>query len=347
MTDATTTAPPDEPEVEADEVERETPFWQRLVAGSSTWIGLILLGLIVVFSLLEPDSFVDSANARNIATDAAVLLVLATGMTYVIITAGIDLSVGGILVFAGVVSARAMHAAGGDNWGVIFLGLGVALLGGLAWGLINGFLVAKAKIPAFVVTLGTLGASLGAALVITGGVDEREVPFKLITTIGTGRAFDQIPWLVLIAFTVALVFGIVLAATRFGRYTYAVGSNEEAARRAGIPVDRHLIKVYVLAGTLAGLAGFLSLARFSTTTIGGHDTDNLQAIAGVVIGGTSLFGGIGTMLGTVFGVFIPAVLQNGFVIVGVNPFWQDIAVGAVLIGAVYLDQLRRRSQYQR
>jgi ribose transport system permease protein len=345
MSDVTTTA--DEPEVEAGEAERETPFWQRLVAGSSTWIGLILVALILVFSVLEPDAFVDSANARNIATDAAVLLVLATGMTFVIITAGIDLSVGAILVFSGVVSARAMNAVGGDNWGVIIVGLVVALAGGAGWGIVNGFLVAKAKIPPFVVTLGTLGAALGASLVITGGVDEREVPFKLITTIGTGRAFDQIPWLVIIAFAVAIVFGIVLAGTRFGRYTYAVGSNEEAARRAGIAVDRHLMKVYGLAGTLAGLAGFLSLARFSTTTIGGHDTDNLQAIAGVVIGGTSLFGGIGTMLGSVFGVFIPAVLQNGFVIIGVQPFWQQIAVGAVLIGAVYLDQLRRRSQYQR
>ena len=346
MTDVTT-APAEEPELDDDVEGRSAPFWQRLVAGSSTWIGLILLALILVFSVLEYDSFVSTANARNIATDAAVLLVLATGMTYVIITAGIDLSVGGVLVFSGVVSAKAMHAAGGDNWGVIFLGLGVALAGGLAWGLINGFLVAKAKIPAFIVTLGTLGMSLGAALVISGGVDEREVPFKLITTIGTGRAFDQVPYLVLIAFAVAIVFGVILAATRFGRYTYAVGSNEEAARRAGIPVDRHLLKIYALAGTLAGLAGFLSLARFSTTTLGGHDTDNLQAIAAVVIGGTSLFGGIGTMLGTLFGVFIPAVLQNGFVIIGVNPFWQSIAVGAVLIAAVYLDQLRRRSQYQR
>jgi ribose transport system permease protein len=345
MTDATTTA--DEPEVEADELERPAPWWQRLVAGSSTWIGLILVGLIFVFSVLEPDSFLTSANARNIATDAAVLLVLATGMTYVIITAGIDLSIGGVLVFSGVVAARAMNGAGGDNWGTIVLGLVVALAAGFAWGVVNGFLVAKAKIPALIVTLGTLGMSLGAALVITGGVDEREVPFKLVTTIGTGRAFDQIPWLVVIAFAVALVFGIVLAATRFGRYTYAVGSNQEGARRAGIAVDRHLIKVYALAGTLSGLAGFMSLARFSTTTIGGHDTDNLQAIAAVVIGGTSLFGGIGTMLGSVFGVFIPAVLQNGFVILGVQPFWQQIAVGAVLIGAVYLDQLRRRSQHQR
>jgi ribose transport system permease protein len=343
MTDVTTQA--DRPELEEEGLR--APFWQRLVAGSSTWIGLILVGLILVFSILEPDSFVSSANFRNIATDAAVLLVLATGMTYVIITAGIDLSVGAVLVFSGVVSAKAMNAVGGDNWGVIILGLVVGLAAGFAWGLINGFLIAKAKIPAFVVTLGTLGMALGASLVITGGVDEREVPFKLITTIGTGRAFDQIPWLVIIAFAVAIVFGVILAATRFGRYTYAVGSNEEAARRAGIAVDRHLMKVYALAGTLAGLAGFLSLARFSTTTIGGHDTDNLSAIAAVVIGGTSLFGGIGTMLGSVFGVFIPAVLENGFVIVGVNPFWQEIAVGAVLIGAVFLDQLRRRSQYQR
>ena len=276
------------------------------------------------------------------------LLVLATGMTYVIITAGIDLSVGGVLVFAGVVVGQGDERRGRQQLGRdLARARASRSLGGLAWGLINGFLVAKAKIPAFIVTLGTLGMSLGAALVITGGVDEREVPFKLITTIGTGRLFDQVPYLVMIAFAVALVFGVILAATRFGRYTYAVGSNEEAARRAGIPVDRHLMKVYALAGTLAGLAGFLSLARFSTTTLGGHDTDNLQAIAAVVIGGTSLFGGIGTMLGTVFGVFIPAVLQNGFVIIGVNPFWQSIAVGAVLIAAVYLDQLRRRSQYQR
>jgi ribose transport system permease protein len=342
----TTTVPPEEVLPEEERPER-VPWWQRFVTGSSTWIGLILVGLILVFSALEYDSFVSSSNARNVATDAAVLLVLAVGMTFVIITAGIDLSVGAVLVFSGVVAARLMNAVGGNSWGTILLGLGAALGAGFAWGLFNGFLVAKAKIPALIVTLGTLGMALGSALLITKGVDEREVPFKLVDTIGTGRVFDQIPYLVIIAFSVALVFGIVLAATRFGRNTYAIGSNEEAARRAGIHVDRHLMKVYALAGTLAGLAGFMNLSRFATTTIGGHDTDNLQAIAAVVIGGTSLFGGIGTMLGSVFGVFIPAVLQNGFVIIGVQPFWQQVAVGAVLIGAVYLDQLRRRSQHQR
>ena len=317
------------------------PLWKRVLTGSSTSIFLVLIGLIAVFSFLQFEQFFTVANARNIGTDAAVLLVVATGLTYVIITAGIDLSVGSVLVFSSVVSARAMNAVGGDNWGVIIVGVLVGLAAGVAWGTLNGFLVTKAKIPSFIVTLGTLGMALGAALLITGGVDERDVPFKLVETIGTGRLFGQIPWLVVIAAVVALVFGIILAQTRFGRYTYAIGSNEEGVRRAGVNVDRHLIKVYALCGALAGLAGALSLARFGTTSIAGNTTLNLDAIAAIVIGGTSLFGGVGTILGTVVGVFIPAVLRNGFVIVGVQPFWQQVAVGAVLIIAVYLDQLRR------
>jgi ribose transport system permease protein len=343
-----TTPPTPTDEVEVGELlaEEREPWWQRFVTGQSTAIALILIGLIAVFSFLKPEEFLDVNNARNIATDAAVLLVLAVGLTFVIITAGIDLSVGAVLVFSGVVAAKLMNEIGGDNWGVILAGLGVALASGLGWGLLNGFLVAKAKIPAFIVTLGTLGMALGSALLITGGVDQRDVPFKLIDTVGSGRAFDEIPYLVLIAAVVALVFGVILAMTRFGRYTYAIGSNEEAVRRAGVNVDAHLVKVYAIGGTLAGLAGFMSLARFGTTTIGGHSTDNLDAISAVVIGGTSLFGGIGTIVGTVVGVFIPAVLRNGFVIVGVQPFWQQVAVGAVLIIAVYLDQLRR-ARYRR
>jgi ribose transport system permease protein len=333
-----------EPEDEAPEPQQ--PLWLRVITGSSTSILLILVGLIVVFSVLRFEEFFAVSNARNIATDAAVLLVIATGLTFVIITAGIDLSVGSVLVFSGVIAAKAMNEVGEDGWGVIAVGFVVALLAGLAWGTLNGFLVAKARIPSFIVTLGTLGMALGAALLITGGVDERDVPFKLITSIGSGRLFDQIPYLVLIAVVVAVVGGIVLALTRFGRYTYAIGSNAEAVRRSGVNVDRHLIKVYALGGTLAGLGGFLSLARFGTTSIGGHSTDNLDAIAAIVIGGTSLFGGIGTIAGTVIGVFIPAVLRNGFVIVGVQPFWQQVAVGAVLIAAVYFDQLRRE-RYRR
>jgi ribose transport system permease protein len=338
--------------VTVDELEREdeqteqASRWQRLATGSTTWIILILAGMIVVFSVMEPSSFATVNNARNVATNAAILLVVAVGMTFVIITAGIDLSVGSVLVFSGVVSAKAMNGMSGDGWDVIIVGVVVAVACGLGWGVLNGVLITKARVPPLIVTLGTLGMALGLALIITDGVDIREVPPKLVTSIGVGRIFEQIPWLVVIAAAVAIVFGVMLAMTRFGRHTYAIGSNDEAARRAGINVDRHLIAVYGLSGGLAGLAGFMSLARFATTTIGGHSTDNLQAIAAVVLGGTSLFGGVGTVLGTVVGVFIPAVLQNGFVIVGVEAFWRDVAVGAVLIAAVYLDQLRRRTQYR-
>jgi ribose transport system permease protein len=335
----------DELEREAEETE-QVSRWQRLATGSTTWIILILAGMIVVFSLMEPSSFATVNNARNVATNAAILLVVAVGMTFVIITAGIDLSVGSVLVFSGVVSAKAMNGLDGNGWDVILVGLVVALACGLGWGILNGVLITKARVPPLIVTLGTLGMALGLALIITDGVDIREVPPRLVTSIGVGRLFDQIPWLVVIAAAVAIVFGVLLWATRFGRHTYAIGSNAEAALRAGINVDRHLIAVYAIAGGLAGLAGFMSLARFATTTIGGHSTDNLQAIAAVVLGGTSLFGGVGTVLGTVVGVFIPAVLQNGFVITGVEAFWRDVAVGAVLIAAVYLDQLRRRTQYR-
>jgi ribose transport system permease protein len=319
--------------------------WQRLALGSTTSILLILIGMIVVFSALQFSSFLTVGNVRNVATDASVLLVLAVGMTYVIITAGIDLSVGSVLVFSGVIAARVMNGVGGNGWPTLILGLVAALVAGLAWGTFNGVVITKLRVPPLIVTLGTLGMAQGASLLITGGTDERSVPTKLVDTIGVGRVAG-VPYLVIIAAVVALVFGVILRKTRFGRYTYAVGSNVEAPRRAGIAVDRHLVKVYALTGTLAGLAGFLSLARFATTTLGGHDTDNLNAIAAVVLGGTSLFGGIGTIGGTVVGVFIPAVLANGFVIVGVQPFWQQVAVGAVLIVAVYLDQLRRRTQYR-
>jgi ribose transport system permease protein len=346
MTTPTAAQPPDEEVVDATAEPAGQPRWRQILTGSSTSILLVLIAMIAVFSIISFEEFFTVSNARNIATDAAVLLVIATGLTYVVITAGIDLSVGSVLVFSSVVSARMMNAVGGDNWGVILVGLATALAAGLGWGLLNGFLVTKAKIPSFIVTLGTLGMALGAALLITGGVDERDVPFKLVETIGTGRLFGEIPYLVLIAAAVALVFGIILAMTRFGRYTYAVGSNEEGVRRAGVNVDRHLIKVYGLTGALAGAAGFLALARFGTTSVAGNTTVNLDAIAAIVIGGTSLFGGIGTIVGTVVGVFIPAVLRNGFVIVGVQPFWQQVAVGAVLIAAVYVDQLRR-SRYAR
>lgn len=332
----------------AEDLDDEAPpptRWQLILGNSTVWIFAILILIVVGFTAYEPNAFPTVANFRNIATDASVLLILAVGETFVIITAGIDLSVGSVLLFGGVVSAKVMASIGGDSTGVILVGLVVALAGGLVWGLFNGLVITKLRVPPLIVTLGSLGMALGAALLLTGGVDVRSVPNNLVLTVGIGRVAG-VPYLVLIAGGVAIVFGLILWITRFGRWTYGIGSNAEAARRAGINVDAHLIKVYALAGVLAGLAGWLNLARFSTTTVGGHATDNLNAIAAVVIGGTSLFGGVGAIAGTVVGVFIPAVLSNGFNVIGVQPFWQDVAVGAVLILAVYLDQLRRRAKQQ-
>lgn len=324
---------------------------QRMVAASTFWIALVLVVLCVLFSVLRPDAFPTLFTLQTLLIEASVLLVLAVGMTFVIITAGIDLSVGSVLVFAGVVAATLMESlSGGDATnagpGVVIAGLVAALVGGGAWGLLNGLLVAMARIPPLIVTLGSFGAALGAAQLITDGVDVRTVPKSLRDGLGFGQTF-QVPHMVALAAVVTLAGAWLLHTTRFGRRTYAVGSNAEAARRAGIPVRAHLVRVYTGVGLLSGLAGFMSLAYFGTTTISGHSTDNLNAIAAVVLGGTSLFGGVGTVFGTVIGVFIPAVLTKGFVIVGVQQFWQPVAISAVLVAAVWFDQVRRRSRDRR
>ncbi|MER5638027.1 ABC transporter permease [Kitasatospora sp. NPDC002227] len=317
----------------------------RRTRGQNTlWTFLVLLALVAVFSALRPNAFATVFELRSIATESAILVLLAVGQTFVIVTAGIDLSVGSVLIFSGVVSAKVMGALGTgpqSGWGVIAAGAAAGAGAGLGWGALNGLLVAKAKVPPLIVTLGTLGMALGIAQILTHGVDEGDVPTRLTDSLGSGSLLG-IPWLVVIAVLVAAGAAATLALTRFGRYTLAVGSNTEAAQRVGIRVDRHLVKVYALSGLLAGLAGVLNLAHFSSTTLTSGTQDNLNAIAAVVLGGTSLFGGSGSVIGTVIGVFIPAVLQSGFTILQVQSFWQTVAVGAVLVLAVWSDQLRRR-----
>ncbi|MCU1404124.1 MAG: hypothetical protein JWQ43_427 [Glaciihabitans sp.] len=325
----------------APEPENEGPI-RRLLKVQAFQILLVLVLIFLVFTALAPTVFPDWTNVRQIVQNMSILAVLGIGMTFVIVTSGIDLSVGSVLVFSGVVSAIVMRAVGGDGWPTALLGLVVAVGCGLAWGLLNGVLIAKAKVPPLIVTLGTLGGALGLSQVLTGGVDIRQVPTVLADNIGYGNLLGTtIPVISLIALVFILVFGVILHKTKFGLYTFAVGSNEEAARRVGVKVDRQLISIYAMSGGLAGFAGLLSLSQYGTTAIAGQSQTNLNVIAAVVIGGTSLFGGLGTIFGTVVGLFIPAVLQNGFVIVGVQPFWQQVAVGAVLIVAVYIDQRRR------
>jgi ribose transport system permease protein len=323
----------------------------RAFSTNGAWIFLLLIGLMLFFNFMAPGKFLTEFNVRSMAENVSVLLVIAVGETFVMATGGIDLSVGYVLLFSGVTSAQAMNWGGKDptnsGWDVVLLGLVVAIGSGFAWGVLNGFIVAKAKVPALIATLGTLGMSWGLAEIFSNGQDLRYLP-KIIADMGASRIiFDKVPLVVIVAVLVAATGMVILSLTRFGRYTLAIGSNQEAARRAGINVDRHLIAVYALSGTLAGFAGFMSLAIFTTTTISGHSNDNLQAIAAVVIGGTSLMGGVATVGGTTIGICIPMVLFSGFTILGYQSFWRDVAVGAVLILAVYADQLRRRRRERR
>lgn len=313
-----------------------------LDAHPSVNVALVLLVLVAGLSIAYPDSFATIDNFRNIGLDSSILLIIAVGITFLMAAEGLDLSVGSVLVFAGVVGVRLMVLVGGDGIGTIAVGLVGCVAAGVAWGLFNGVLVARSGIMPLIVTLGTFAAAYGGALVISGGQDLNDVPLGLSSHFGYGRVLGTIPDPVVIAGLVALVGGLVLAYTRFGRFSLIVGSNEEAARRAGIRVERHKIKLYALSGLLAGFAGFVSLARFSSTTITGHSADNLNAIVAVVIGGTSLFGGRATMIGTVIGVLIPSVLNNGLVIAGVSSYWQQVATGLLLIAVVYADHARRR-----
>lgn len=315
---------------------------QRITRLQALQIVVVLLVICVIFSIMAPDSFLTVFNLRSIVMNTAIFAVLGVGATFVIITAGIDLSIGSVLVFSSVISAQVMGNLGADGWGTAFIGLGVAIVTGAAWGWLNGFLVAKAKVPAFIVTLGTLGAALGLAQVITGGIDLYEIPTQMVDTIGFGNLIGELPNLVVISAIVCVIGAIVLHRTRFGLLTYAIGSNPEACRRVGVKVDRQLIWIYVISGVTAGFAGWLSLAFYQQTTIGANSLTALTVIAGVVIGGTSLFGGVGSIFGTVIGLLIPVVLQAGFIIVGVQSYWQGVATGIFLIAAVYIDGLRRQ-----
>lgn len=338
-------------------VEPQVSRWRQL-ASTPIFITLaFLIFLIVVFSLLTPGKFGTASNLSLLAQNVAILTVVSVGTTFVIATAGIDLSIPSGIILGEVFAAQTLShipVAGGGmaidiaatdaTASIILAALAASLLGGLLIGATNGFLVSYMRIPPMLATLGTLGAGLGIALLLQNGVN---VATYALNPVATGQLIPGVSNLVLIAFLVVVVGYIGMHMSVFGRHTLAIGSNEEAARRVGVNVRRHLLKVYIVGGVASGFGGFLSLAYFSTTSVGGHTTDNLQAITAVALGGTSLFGGVATILGTVIGVWIPAVLQNGFIIVGVNPYWQMIAVGFVLVIAVWIDQRRRRGQNRR
>lgn len=329
-----------------DAINLEEPnqsAFRRVIRIQAVQMLILLAALMLLFAILKPDTFLTASNLRNIVQGTSIYAVLGVGQTLVIITSGIDLSIGSVLVFSAVVSATTMNGLGGQGWGVILIGLLVACASGTAWGFINGFVITKTGVPPLIVTLGSMTAALGLAQVLTNGIDITQVPTALVNNIGFGNLVASIPTLAIIAAVVVIIGIVVLHQTKFGLLTYAIGSNPEAARRVGIRVDPRITAVYMIAGFCAGLGGWLNLAFYQSTTISGQANTPLNIIAGVAIGGTSLFGGVGSIFGSVIGLFIPTTLQNGFVQVGIQPFWQQVVVGFLLVAIVYIDQLRRRA----
>ena len=307
-------------------------------------LGVLIL-LIAVFSVISPrNAFFSVSNAQAIGTASAEVLLLATGSTFVIVAGQIDLSVGSALLFSATVSTSVMHSMGSASSTVqVVVGIAVILAVGGLFGLVNGLIITRIGVPSFIVTLGTYGAGLGFSELMSsaGGSSSQPAP-DWFTSLGA-KEVAQVPDVVLIAVVMVVIAGVVLARTRYGLHCYATGSNSEGSRRAGIPVERLTVSVFVLSGLFAAAAGVIDLSRFGSVSVSAHQSDNLTAIAAVIIGGASLYGGRGSIAGTVVGTLVPVVLVQGFVIQGVNPFWQNVAIGFILIAAVAVDQAERRS----
>jgi ribose transport system permease protein len=328
----------------ADHAERARTLIQR-IADLRAW--LFLAALVAGFEIWARTSFGGTFignpfNLQSIAIFAVAPLLLATGQTFVIISGGIDLSLGFIMGLAAVVAAHTI------NWATPLMAPGAAvLLGATAAlavatvpGFVNGVLVARLGVPPFIGTLGMFGVARGVAFLLAGGTT---VPVRnpVFAALGNDRLFG-VPFVVIVAALFVLLMHYLLSQTRFGQHNYAIGANEQAARRAGIDVRWHLLRLYVLSAVCAGLAGLLYAARFSAGAAQAGEPLLLDSVAAVVIGGASLFGGSGTILGTVAGAFVIAVIQYGLVFSNVQPFWQFISVGVVIIISVLIDQAQRQ-----
>lgn len=330
-------------------------FAGRLRETTAFWMFLSLLILVGVFGAISPNHvFFSLSNLFTIALNAAELMLLTVGMTYLLGAGQLDLSIGANLTLSSVLAAMTIVSLAGTPdevaageypnlaWAAV-AGTLVALATGTLFGVLNGVLVTRLRLSSFLVTLATTGIGLGTTLVITHGANVPDLPRSLQTGFAVNRVFGIVPMPVILSLVVAAVLWFMLARTRFGIHTLAIGSSPEAASRAGIATGRHLTILFGLMGLLAGLAAMVDISRFATTNIGGHQTDNLQAIAATVIGGTSLFGGVASIPGGLVGTLIPVVLSTGLVIMRVDSFYQLIVVGIIIITAVYIDQKNRQS----
>jgi ribose/xylose/arabinose/galactoside ABC-type transport system permease subunit len=329
------------------------------------WSSLFLVALVIFFSVTTPHFF-NLFNFQSMGANASILLVLALGQTLVIITGGIDLSVGFVMGLATVVISVTMQALIGMPFPIVVLGgLAAGLAVGVAAGLLNGAIIAHLRVPPFIATLGTLGVAQGIAYVLSGGPPV-SIQLPGLGHLGNGYLFywhaqhgfsfftmpagvtgvevrnvsGFLPYQVLYAAILTLFCIWLLASTKFGGHVYAIGGGMKAAVRAGIPVKRNLIKVYVLSSVMASIAGFMYVLRYTGGVANSGDALMLSSIAAIVIGGASLLGGEGRITGTLIGAMIIAVIQNGLVLLGIDPFWQYSAVGIVIIFAVLADQAK-------
>lgn len=295
----------------------------------------ILIVLFIALSIASP-AFLTADNLFNLGSQTSVNAVIAVGVTLVIITAGIDLSVGSVAALSGVVGVMIMAQLG---FGPLLGILGGIAVGALA-GLVNGLLISVVGLPPFIATLGMLSVARGLVLIATGAVSVFGAPdsFRLL---GQG-VIGSFPIPILVIIVVAVAGHLVLTRTRLGRYAYAIGSNSEAARLSGIPVRRHLTGVYVIAGALAGLGGVIAASRINSGQPNFGEGLELDVIAAVVIGGASLFGGQGTVLGSLIGAFLVALIRNGAVLLDINTFYQNVIIGVIIWIAVFWDRFRRR-----
>jgi len=294
---------------------------------------VVLILLCIVMSVLSP-YFLSWNNFLNIFLATSVIGILAIGATFVIGSAAIDLSIGSILAVSAVVAGLVVKTAG-LPWP---LGIVAAIGTGALVGLVNGVLVTKGRIPPFIVTLGMLGIARGTAYILTEGRAIYGLPDPIVF-LGQGRILG-VPMPVIVFLAIALVTHLVLQHTRFGRYTLIIGDNETAARVTGLRVERHRIQVFMLSGALAGTAGLVLMGRLNAADPSEGLLYELTAITAAIIGGTNLFGGRGTIIGTVIGALIMGVVQNGLNLLAVQSFYQQVAIGVVLILAVWLDRLR-------
>jgi ribose transport system permease protein len=279
--------------------------------------------------------FLTAVNLSSVVRQTAVINIMALGMTLVIIAGGIDLSVGSILAMAGLLGTMAM--ASGYS---MLAGIGVGVLTGAFWGFANGLVTTKLRISPFIVTLGTMGIVRGLALIISNGLPVHDVP-RGFSFLGDGELL-HVPFALWLVIGSAAIVHVVLEHTRLGRYAFAIGSNPDAALYAGVPVSFHTTVVYTIGGLLTGLAGMIEASRLMTGQPTAGFTYELQAIAAVVIGGGSLRGGEGSVIGTLIGGFIMGLLSNGSDLLGISPYLQQAIIGAVIILAVAVDELRKR-----